>query len=147
MYTLFHGDWAEDTNPWCPVCFDLSYDNLAETNEKVTAAIVATTRKGLLHGFSLERRARPDFEQCAEQHACVFCAGLLQVIDRFWREPSPRMSVRRIRTYELRVYQNGSVEMADSTPVYPRTPLTLLLFTPSGTKRVPNEPTVTQNTN
>lgn len=141
-FELFHGDSVQDTNPWCPVCFDLSYDNLGAYDSKSLREGPRSVRKGVLYGFSLRWRARSDFEQCAEQKACVFCACLLQVINRFWKEPRPRMSVRGIRTYTLTVYQDGSVEMTDSAPVYPRAPLVLLLFTPSGINCAPNKPTV-----
>lgn len=136
--TLFHGDSVDDDDPWCPVCFDLRYENLDEGYGKrrmdsSKANDANEVRKGAMHGYSLWWRAVPDLQQRAEQHACIYCAVLLQIIHRFWKQPTQRQSPRELRVYRLKVFKNGSVEIMDMADI-PRSPLALLLFTPSGTE-------------
>jgi hypothetical protein len=140
--TLFHGDRVDDNDPWCPVCFDLSYDNFEKHGKSSRQYNKANQpvhlRKGLLQGYALWWRGRPDFQQRAEQHECGYCAVLLQIIDRFWKRPTASWppETQTLRVYELRVFKDGSVELLDMHDV-PRSPLGLLLFTPSGIRMSP----------
>lgn len=135
-FKLWHGDYIDDTGPWCPVCFNLSYENLKSACQQEAVewskAIPESDPKGLLHGYNFWWRARYDFQHRAEHHECNFCAVLLQVVDRFWKEPRPRVSSRPTYAYALMVYENGSVELQDIDNVLSHRPTRLILFTPSG---------------
>lgn len=135
-FQLWHGDYVDDTDPWCPVCFNLSYENLKfgwsqQGGRKENKASPCPRQKGLLCGFHVWWRARYDFQNRAEQYDCVFCAILLQIVDRFWRRPKPGKSSRPTLCFELMVLENGSVELEDFDGFNNR-PTRLILFTPSG---------------
>lgn len=139
---LLHGDYVDDTDPWCPVCFNLSYASLEsgwsqQEGMRWNKASPEQQRKGTLRGWTLWWRARYDFQHRAEQHDCVFCAVLLQIVDRFWRQTKPRWSLRAELSYKLMVFENGSVEMEDWNGCHPYSPTRLVLFTPSGIKSLP----------
>lgn len=134
-FKLFHGDSVDDTDPWCPVCFDLKYENLETfVGKSWNKANPSNVSKGKLRGFHLWWRGRPDFQRRAEQSACVFCTVLLQIVDRFWKRaisgwPSNTSPI----IYALNVFHDGSVEIVSMLD-QPRRPIGLLLYTPSGTK-------------
>lgn len=141
-FKLWHGDYVEDTDPWCPVCFNLSYENIRSGRQPqgrtVNKASPQQHSKGLLRAFHLWWRAQYDFKHRAEQYECVFCAVLLQIIDHFWRQPKPRRSSRQTLSFELTVFENGSVELEDWNGALSHRPTRLILFTPSGIKPLPS---------
>lgn len=141
-FKLWHGDYVDDTGSWCPVCFNLSYENLESrwprgVTKRVNKASPGKLQKGLLAGFSVWWRARYDFQHCAEQYKCVYCAVLFQIVDRLWRRPKPRLSSRPTRSYELTVFKDGSVEVQDFDGLPSHCPTKLILFTPSGIEHLP----------
>lgn len=138
---LRHDDYVDDTGPCCPVCFNLNYENLEsdrsqQGGRRPSKAGRALRLKGLLRGFHIWWLERYDFQYRAEKYRCIFCAVLLQVIDRFWRRPQPRKSSRLELYFRLMVFENGSVELEDFESVVHYRPTRLMLFTPSGTENL-----------
>lgn len=136
---LLHEDFVDDTGPWCPVCFNLNYENLKsdrppQEGRKKSRASRAPRQKGLLRGFHIWWLKRYDFKYRAEQYDCIFCAVLLQIVDRFWRRPRPRKSSGPTLCFRLMVFENGSVELEDFRSMIHYHPTRLMLFTPSGTE-------------
>lgn len=139
---LWHGDYVEDLGSWCPVCFNLSYENLESgwsqrEGKKWNKASPGFQKKGLLRGYNLWWRARYDFQHRAEQDECVFCAVLLQIVDRFWGRTKPTWSTRPTHAYALMAFENGSVELEDMDNDLTHRPTRFILFTPSGIKYLP----------
>lgn len=139
-FKLWHGDYVDDTGPWCPVCFNLSYENLksgGRRGRRENKASPEQERKGTLRGFHIWWRARYDFQLRSEQYHCLFCAVLLQIIDRFWRRPETRRSLLPTLSYKLMVYEDGSVELEDWDGSLSNRLTRLRLYTPSGIKHLP----------
>lgn len=140
-FKLWHGDYIDDTGPWCPVCFNLSYENLKSACQREgvewNKASPGGKQRGLRYCYNLWWRARYDFQHRAEHYDCNFCAVLLQIVDRFWREPRPKWTTRPTNAYALIVFENGSVELEDMDNDLTHRPTRFILFTPSGMKYVP----------
>ncbi|KAG8162844.1 hypothetical protein KVR01_007322 [Diaporthe batatas] len=135
-FKLFHGESVDDSARWCPVCFYLDYQNLktffgADKKLENTKADPEYVAKGTLTGYHLWWRGRPDFQQRAEQNACVFCAVLLQIVDRFWKRQESGRPIDKFLIYGLNVFTDGSVELFSMRDL-PRRPLRLLLYKPPG---------------
>lgn len=138
---LWLGVYLDDTGALCPVCFNLDYENLeydrSYTGKRERSKVSrAPQQKELLRGFHIWWLERYDFQCRAEQHNCIFCAVLLQIIDRFWRRPRPRKSSRPKLCFRLMVFENGSVELEDFRSVEHYRSTRLMLFAPSGTEHL-----------
>lgn len=126
------GFFVDDTGPWCPVCFNFNYKNLEfewfqAGEEKKYPASPGPQPKGRLRGFFAPARTRYKFQNRAEQYDCHFCAVLLQIVDRFWKNSS-----RPALSFKLMVFENGSVELEGFDDFDNHSPTKLILFTPSG---------------
>ncbi|RYP32856.1 hypothetical protein DL768_011122 [Monosporascus sp. mg162] len=135
-FTLWHGDRVDDTYLWCPVCFDLNYENLKSSWSQgvryENKATPHTSLKGTLHSFNLWWRARHDFKYRSEQHNCGFCLVLLQIVDTFWKRPASTPPYREKTAFELIVHEDASVELQDMVAASYHLPARVLLYTPSG---------------
>lgn len=137
-YRLWNGDKVDDTDPWCPVCLDLSYPNFESVRLRKTADFRRPNPcrivKGALLGASVVWRSVPDFKHRAEEYDCEYCDALLQIIDVFWKGQNPGITVNRgVRAFKLTTREDASVEISEFLRSVYSQPLDLQLYTPSGT--------------
>ncbi|RYP02832.1 hypothetical protein DL765_010677 [Monosporascus sp. GIB2] len=129
-FQLWHGDRVDDTYLWCPVCFDLNYENIKSSQSQEvrysTKASPQISRKGTLLSFKLWWRARHDFKYRSEQHNCGFCVVLLQIVDTFWNWPPSGPLYRGTRAFELIIASPVAEQDVDGrigyAPVWGRLP-------------------------